>query len=59
MLVLTRNIEQSIIINGDTKVKILAIRGSQVKLGVVAPIDVPVDHEEIHNRKQEEQNGNK
>lgn len=47
MLVLTRNLEQSIIINGNIQVKVLSIRGGKVRLGIVAPEDVTVDREEV------------
>jgi carbon storage regulator len=48
MLVLTRSYEQSVIINGDIKVKVLGIdkRGT-VKLGFEAPEEVVVMREEL------------
>jgi carbon storage regulator len=47
MLILSRKIEQSIIINGDIVVKILRVDRDSVKLGIDAPQDVVVNREEI------------
>ena len=58
MLSLTRKLDQSIIINGNIRVKILQNDGHSVRLGIDAPKDVVVDREEIHLRKQAESNGN-
>jgi carbon storage regulator len=57
MLILTRNIGQAIIIGeGDDKaeVRILNIIGDKVKLGITASPQIPVDREEIYNKKQQE-----
>ncbi len=56
MLVFTRKEEESFIIgdpgSGFTiTVKVLEISGSQVKLGIVAPADIPVNREEIYIKK--------
>lgn len=54
MLVLTRHVDQSIIITkgGDIiKFKILDIIGSQIRIGIDAPRDISVDREEIYERK--------
>lgn len=53
MLILTRNIgrDDTIVINGNTRVKVLAVNGKQVRLGIEAPREVSVDREEIHERK--------
>jgi carbon storage regulator len=47
MLVLTRKRYESIVINGDVIITIIEIRGDKVRLGIVAPRDVPVHREEI------------
>ena len=54
VLILTRNIEERIVIDGEITVKILGVRGDQVRLGIDAPRDVVVDREEIHNRRNTE-----
>ena len=48
MLILTRRLEESITIGNRIKVSVLEIRGSQVKLGIEAPIDIPVNRTEIY-----------
>lgn len=52
MLVLTRNIDESIFIGdqGDIKVKILGIFGRQVRLGIEAPDDVEVHRKEVYKK---------
>jgi carbon storage regulator len=55
MLVLTRNIGETIIINGDIEVTVTEIQGGQVKVGIEAPKDVIINREEIHNKVQAEQ----
>ena len=37
MLVLTRKLNESIVINGNISVKVVSIRGNQVRLGITAP----------------------
>lgn len=49
MLVLSRNLEQSITIGDDIVVRILSIQGKTVKLGIVAPSNVPVHRKEIYD----------
>lgn len=50
MLILTRNVSQSIMIGDEVKVTITAIQGGQVKLGIEAPRDVSVHREEVFER---------
>ena len=52
MLVLTRRLSESIIINNDTQVAILGIRGNQVSLGITAPKHIPVHRKEVHEQNQ-------
>jgi carbon storage regulator len=47
MLILSRKVEQSIIINGDIVVKVLRLDRDKVKLGIDAPEKVIVNREEI------------
>jgi carbon storage regulator len=48
MLVLSRKKDESIIINDHIRVTIVEIRGDKVRLGIVAPKDVPVHREEVY-----------
>lgn len=47
MLLLTRKINESIIINDDIKIKILGTKGNQVRLGIEAPDLISIHREEI------------
>jgi carbon storage regulator len=49
MLVLTRRLEQSIVINGDIVISVLAIDGDRVKLGISAPANVSILREEVQH----------
>lgn len=50
MLVLSRKVSESIIINGDIKIQILEKRGRQVRVGISAPENVIVHREEIYEK---------
>ncbi len=47
MLVLTRKLNESIVIDGNITVTVVEVRGNRVKLGIVAPVEVPVMREEV------------
>lgn len=53
MLVLTRRLEEAIIIGADVEVKVLAIEGDHVKLGITAPRSVPVHRAEVFGAIQD------
>jgi len=48
MLVLSRKKDESIVINDDIIITVVEIRGDKVRLGIVAPKDVPVHREEVY-----------
>lgn len=48
MLVLSRKKNESIVINNDITVTIVEIRGDKVRLGIVAPKEVPVHRQEVY-----------
>jgi carbon storage regulator len=54
MLVLSRGIEQTIMIGDNIEVKVVEIRGGKVKLGITAPRNVSVHRREIYDRIQQE-----
>ena len=58
MLVLTRREGEKIMIGDDIEVVIIEIRGSQIEVGIKAPLGIPVDREEIYLRKRAEIAGN-
>lgn len=47
MLILTRKIDQNIIINSDIIVRILGVERDRVKLGIDAPKNISVLREEL------------
>jgi carbon storage regulator len=53
MLVLTRRIGEEIIINGNIRVKVVAVYRDKIRLGFSAPPSVSVDRKEIHDRRIE------
>ena len=50
MLILSRNIGESVIIGDDIHVTLLSVSGNQVRIGINAPKDVAVHREEIYRR---------
>ncbi|KUK40820.1 MAG: carbon storage regulator CsrA [Clostridia bacterium 62_21] len=52
MLVLTRKPSQSILIGDDIIVKVIEIRGGQIRLGIEAPENVTVLREELRRPKE-------
>jgi len=55
MLILTRRIGETIVINDDVTVTVLGIKGSQIRMGINAPKDVQVHREEVYQRIQDEE----
>ena len=54
MLYLTRKIDESILINDDIEVTVVAVRGRSVKLGVTFPAGVTVLRRELYEKIQRE-----
>ncbi|RUO23403.1 carbon storage regulator [Aliidiomarina iranensis] len=54
MLILTRRVGETLMINDDIKVTVLAVNGNQVKVGIDAPNNVAVHREEIYLRIEAE-----
>ena len=52
MLILSRKLNESIIIDGNIVVKVLRIDKDTVKLGIQAPSELPVHREEIYHAIQ-------
>ncbi len=51
MLVLTRTVGERLIINnGEIKLSVLEVKGSQVRIGIDAPKNVAIHREEIFER---------
>lgn len=54
MLVLSRKKDESIMIGDQIEIKILAVEGDQVKIGIVAPKSVKVHRSEVFLSIQEQ-----
>ena len=57
MLVLSRQRDESIVINDNVVVTIVDIRGDKVRLGIEAPTDIPVHRREVFEAIQREASG--
>jgi carbon storage regulator len=54
MLALTRKKGESIIVGDNVEVVVLGITGEQVRLGIIAPRNIPVHRKEIYEQIQNE-----
>tara|TARA_B100000953_G_scaffold16468_1_gene14374 strand:- start:584 stop:814 length:231 start_codon:yes stop_codon:yes gene_type:complete len=54
MLILTRRVGEALMIGENTKIVVLGVKGSQIRLGINAPKDIMVHREEIFIKIQEE-----
>ncbi len=54
MLVLTRKVDESIMIGDTIELKVLGVDGGSVKLGIQAPREVPVHRKEIYEEIRRE-----
>ena len=58
MLILPRNVGQTIKIGDDVSITVLGIQGNQVRIGIEAPREVSVHREEVYNRIEAEKEPN-
>ncbi|TGA95868.1 carbon storage regulator CsrA [Sporolactobacillus shoreae] len=54
MLILTRKLGESIRIGDEVEVKIVAVEGDQIKLGINAPREIDIHRSEIYEAIQKE-----
>jgi carbon storage regulator CsrA len=47
MLILTRKIGEEVVIGGNIRVRVVAIKGQRISIGITAPPCVPVVREEL------------
>ena len=57
MLVLTRKIDQGIVISGNIYVRVLGVERDRVKIGISAPLNVTVLRQELLERDANEKHG--
>lgn len=50
MLIVTRRPDEEIVIGDHVRVRVLGVKGNQVKIGVAAPKHVTVHRSEIYGR---------
>lgn len=48
MLILSRKLNESIVIDGRIVVRVMRVDGDVVKLGIAAPAEVPVHRQEVY-----------
>jgi len=54
VLVLSRRVDESLLIDKEIKITVLEIKGGQVRLGITAPSSIKIHREEVFNRIQNE-----
>lgn len=54
MLILTRNIGQSLKVGDNVDIVVLGVKGNQVRIGIEAPKNLSVHREEIYIKIQSE-----
>ena len=54
MLVITRRVNETLMVGDDVTVTVLGIKGNQIRIGVNAPKEVAVHREEIYDRTKAE-----
>jgi carbon storage regulator len=55
MLVLSRQVDESIVINGNIIITVLAIEGDRIKIGIDAPRDIPILRQELIHAVDEQE----
>ena len=54
MLILSRHVGETIVIGDNVRITVMSVHRGQVRLGIAAPLYIPVDRLEIHERKAAE-----
>ena len=48
MLVLSRQVDETIMVGDDIEVTVVDIRGDKVRLGITAPKEIPIHRQEVY-----------
>ena len=54
MLILTRRMNETLVVGDDVTVTVLGIKGNQVRIGINAPRNVTVHRQEIYEKIKQE-----
>ena len=54
MLVLTRKLEEVVVIDGRIRIKVASIRGSRVRIAIEAPKGLSIQRQEIREEETDE-----
>ena len=52
MLILTRRVNEALMVGDDVKLVVLGVKGNQVRIGIDAPKSIEVHREEVYERIQ-------
>jgi carbon storage regulator len=55
MLILSRRINETLMVGDDVRVTVLGVNGNQVRIGVQAPRHIPVHRQEIYEKIKKEE----
>ena len=50
MLILTRKVNETLMVGDDVSVTVLGIKGGQIRIGINAPRDIPVHRQEVYKK---------
>lgn len=54
-MILTRRVDETLMIGDEVTVSVLGVKGNQVRIGIKAPREVAVHREEIYKRIKAEE----
>lgn len=54
MLILSRKLDESIIINENIEIKVIEIKDNTVRIGIAAPREIPIYRSEVFKEIEEE-----
>jgi carbon storage regulator len=50
MLILTRKVNETLMVGDDVSVTVLGIKGGQIRIGINAPREIPVHRQEVYEK---------